>query len=109
MAAHRHEPDHLVPLQHGGLTEADNLALACMRCNRYKGPNLGSLDPETGALVRFFDPRTQRWADHFSLDGPIIQPLTAEGRVTVRILRLNEEERVSERRLILRSIPLLPP
>ncbi len=106
---HRHEPDHLVPLQHGGVTETGNLALACMRCNRHKGPNLGSLDPETGALVRFFNPRVQRWADHFRLDGPLIQPLTPEGRVTVKILRLNEEDRVAERRLLLETISLLPP
>ena len=50
---HKHEPDHIVPRQHGGETEEDNLALACLRCNRYKGPNLGSLDPQTGRLVPF--------------------------------------------------------
>jgi len=54
MAAHRHEPDHIIPIQHGGEATEDNLALAWMRCNRYKGPNVGSFDPETGALV----PRT---------------------------------------------------
>ena len=58
LAAHRHEPDHIVPVQHGGATVADNLALACLRCNRYKGPNVGSYDPLTGRLVPFFNPRT---------------------------------------------------
>lgn len=92
-----HEPDHIIPNQHGGSSEADNLALACLRCNRRKGPNIGSLDPETGALVSFFNPRTQKWQQHFRLDGAMIQPLTPEGRVTVKILRLNDAQRVEER------------
>ena len=53
VVVYRHEPDHIIPRQHGGQTEADNLALACTRCNRYKGPNVGSFDPQTGALVPF--------------------------------------------------------
>ncbi len=97
MSGFQHEPDHIIPQQHGGETVLDNLALACFRCNRYKGPNLGSLDPETGALMLFFNPRLQIWAEHFQLDGAVIRPLTAEGRVTVKILRLNATERVEER------------
>ena len=31
---YRHEPDHIIPHQYDGRTEADNLALACTRCNR---------------------------------------------------------------------------
>jgi hypothetical protein len=96
-AFHRHEPDHIVPQQHGGVTEESNLALACMRCNRYKGPNVGSIDPITNRLVPFFNPRIDEWEDHFELEGGIIHPLTHEGRVTVKILRLNDEERVIER------------
>jgi len=57
VSAFGHEPDHIIPIQHGGRTEVENLALACFRCNRHKGPNVGSFDPETGALVRFFNPR----------------------------------------------------
>ena len=53
VATHKHEPNHIIPIQHGGATEDQNLALACMRCNRYKGPNPGSFDPETGDLVQF--------------------------------------------------------
>ncbi len=36
--------------------ETPNLALACPYCNRYKGTDLGSLDPETGQLTPFFNP-----------------------------------------------------
>ncbi len=92
-----HEPDHITPLRHDGKTEADNLALACIRCNRRKGPNVGSFYPETGGLVPFYNPRTHQWQDHFRLDGALIQPLTPEARVTVKLLRLNDAQRIDER------------
>lgn len=96
-AFHRHEPDHIIPLQHGGETIESNLALACMRCNRYKGPNIGSIDPATGELIRFFNPRIHKWDEHFELEGGIISPLTPESRVTVKIFRINDDDRVLER------------
>ena len=101
MALHKHEVDHIVPIQHGGETKEDNLALSCMRCNRYKGPNVGSFDQETGHLVPFYHPRRHIWSDHFALEGAIIQPLTAEARVTAKILSINSQERVKERQLLL--------
>ncbi len=94
---HKHEPDHIIPIQHGGKTELGNLTLSCMRCNRYKGPNVGSFDPETGDLVPFFNPRTQKWIKHFKIDGGVIQPQTPEARVTVIIFRMNDINRVQER------------
>ncbi len=94
---HPHEPDHIVPTQHGGETTSENLALSCMRCNRHKGPNIGSYDPQNGQLVPFFNPRTQHWSEHFRLEGGQIVPLTSEGRVTVKILQLNDKRRVAER------------
>lgn len=103
VSLHKHEPDHIVPLQHGGQTDADNLTLSCMRCNRYKGPNIGSFDPETGNLVPFFNPRTQDWAKHFELGGAIIRPRTAEARVTVKIFRMNDEDRVLERQRLIEA------
>ena len=97
VALHQHEPDHIVPRQHGGETHESNLALACLRCNWYKGPNVGSFDPLTGMLVPLFNPRTQQWMSHFAWNGAIIRPLTPEARVTVRLLRLNDADRVEER------------
>ena len=91
------EPDHIIPRQHGGQTGTDNLALACVRCNRYKGPNVGSFDSETGELVPFFNPRTQVWAEHFQLEGGAIRPVTAQARVTVKLFRLNDPDRGIER------------
>lgn len=55
-----HEIDHVIAQKHGGVTNADNLALTCWRCNRHKGTDLGSFDPETGAFSFLFNPRTQK-------------------------------------------------
>lgn len=59
-----HEVDHVIAEKHGGATHIDNLALACWRCNRHKGTDLTSIDPESGAIMRLFNPRTQRWTHH---------------------------------------------
>lgn len=93
-----HEVDHVIALKHGGITTADNLAHACWRCNRYKGSDLGSFDPETGEFSFLFNPRTQTWVDHFSPHDTRITGKTMEGRTTVQLLKLNTDERLSERR-----------
>ncbi|MEZ4678017.1 MAG: HNH endonuclease signature motif containing protein [Caldilineaceae bacterium] len=100
-ATHAHEPDHIVPTQHDGTTDEDNLALACFRCNRNKGPNVGSFDPMTGELTSFFHPRKHTWAEHFYLREAEIVTLTAEARVTIKILGLNAPDRIAERRQLL--------
>lgn len=96
-AANRFEPDHIISVQHGGLTEASNLAAACFHCNRNKGPNVGSFDPLTAILTPFFHPRLQHWHEHFELRDGEILPLTPEGRVTVRIFLFNHEDRIHDR------------
>jgi len=97
------EVEHIVAEKHGGATTADNLALACPFCNRHKGTDLGSLDPETGRLTPLFNPRSQSWDEHFELDGPLITPRTAVGRATVAILRLNHTDRLLERGSLIRT------
>lgn len=89
--------EHIIAEKHGGATVAENLALACPYCNRSKGTDLGSLDPDTGLLTSFFNPRTQRWVEHFRLEGAEIVALTPEGRVTVSILQFNQPDRRQER------------
>jgi hypothetical protein len=102
-ALHKHEPDHLIPHQHDGRTEESNLALACLRCNRYKGPNVGAFDPVTGQLVPLFNPRLHKWSDHFVLEGATIRALTAEARVTIKLFHLNDEDHITERRRLVDS------
>ena len=92
-----HEVDHVIAQKHGGKTSLDNLAFACFECNRYKGSDVASFDPHTGQLVALFNPRTQSWSEHFRYDHGAISALTAEGRVTVALLQLNDSTRIQER------------
>ena len=100
-----HETDHIVAEKHGGETTMDNLAYCCTLCNRRKGSDLSSVDPQTGEVVLLFHPRKDRWSDHFQFDGPRIEPLTSRGRATARLLRLNAEVRLTERTVLLAANP----
>ncbi|GAA6621344.1 HNH endonuclease [Scytonema sp. NUACC26] len=57
--------DHIISVKHGGTTTAENLAYSCIFCNLQKGTDLGSINWQTGELVRFFNPRRDFWGDHF--------------------------------------------
>ncbi len=104
-----HWVDHIIAEKHGGQTAADNLALSCIICNQHKGTDLTSIDPQTGQITPLFHPRRDRWSDHFRLVGARIEPLTATGRVTVRLLQLNRPDRLEERELLLRLGVLVSP
>ncbi|MEI7768716.1 MAG: HNH endonuclease signature motif containing protein [Chloroflexales bacterium] len=93
--------EHIIPEVLGGLTEEDNLWLACSLCNSHKGERVTALDPVTGDSVRLFNPRRQVWQAHFAWDdnGAIIVGLTASGRATVIGLNLNRPALVRSRRL----------
>jgi hypothetical protein len=104
-----HEVDHITAIKHGGQTISENLALCCALCNKHKGSDIASIDPDTGEVEPLFHPRRQRWLDHFELSGPEILPRTAVGRVTVRLLQLNRPERVKERELMIQAGLLEPP
>ncbi len=89
--------DHILARKHGGTTILNNLAFACVLCNRHKGSDVAAPDPGTGEIVPLFHPRRQRWQEHFALRDALIIPLTLTGRATVALLRLNAPERVLER------------
>ena len=89
--------EHTIARQHGGRDHPDLLCLACDRCNAYKGPNLTSVDPDSGAIVPLFNPRRDVWTDHFLRRGGTIVGLTLTGRATVRLLNMNAPRRVQLR------------
>ena len=93
------EIEHVVPVQHGGRDGLGNLAYACVRCNRHKGPNLSGIDRQTSRtkLVRLFHPRRHSWGYHFHWDGPRIVGRTPIGRVTVELLAMNDPVRLALR------------
>ena len=95
------EVDHIISLKHGGSTEPDNLAYACALCNRAKGSDVGSI-ASSGEFTRFFNPREDRWTEHFRLEGATIHPLTLIGEVTARILSFNDSARIHEREELIR-------
>jgi hypothetical protein len=98
-----HEVDHIIPEKHRGETILENLCLACLDCNRHKGSDFASFDPETETVTLLFNPRRQRWHDHFRFEGARIVPLSPEGRVTVFILKLNDELRIRARRALIEA------
>ncbi len=81
--------DHITPESAGGDEHPDNLALACVSCSLRKGARQLLRDPKTQTLVRIFDPRQDRWHDHFRWEGPRIVGLTPTGRALVEGLSLN--------------------
>lgn len=90
--------EHVVPRKHGGMTAEQNLALSCHHCNLHKGPNLSGIDPSTGRTVNLFNPRMDRWEEHFRQENGVVVAITATGRATVRVMDMNAAARVQLRR-----------
>jgi len=99
----RFHVEHIIPIQHGGRDTLDNLALACGRCNRHKGPNIAGVDPLSGRMTRLFHPRTDRWPDHFRWEGPYAIGLTSIGRTTVYVLSMNHPDEIAIRQELVES------
>src|ERR1043165_3973983 len=79
----RFQIEHIRARQHGGSDDLENLALACRRCNAFKGPNLSSVDPSTNEVISLFNPRVDNWSEHFVLSESRIAGRTQIGRATV--------------------------
>ena len=89
--------EHVQSQQHVADDSPENLALACPDCNRHKGPNLTTVDPQSREIVRLFDPRRDVWEEHFAYNGAILIGRSAVGEATVRLLQMNTVERVEMR------------
>jgi hypothetical protein len=89
--------DHIIACQHGGKTSFQNCAVACLRCNAHKGPNIAGVDSNTGRIVRLFNPRRDRWSSHFRWRGPLLVGLTPSARATIAVLRINHPRVVDVR------------
>lgn len=99
----KHQIDQITALKHGGTTDSENPALACVICNRYKGSDLTSIDLLEKVIVPLFNPRTQIWSEHFELEQEKIVGQTPIGRATVDLLKLNDEDRLIERQEIIKA------
>jgi HNH endonuclease len=98
------EIDHIIPEARGGRTTIENLALCCRSCNLHKHVKTEAADPVTGEMVPLFNPRMQRWFEHFVLDRDTgeIRGLTPIGRAAVATLALNSTHALTTRRLLIR-------
>lgn len=102
--------DHIIPRSKSGSDGLENRAFCCQPCNNIKYNKVVGKDPVTGELVSLYHPRQQRWSDHFkwSEDFLRLEGLTATGRATICLMRLNREKLVAIRSL-LRQVGEHPP
>jgi hypothetical protein len=102
--------EHIRPFSLGGPTSEGNLALSCSGCNLSKATRTEGFDEVTQSIAPLFNPRQDRWPDHFawSSDDSSVVPLTPTGRVTVDALKLNRAG-VRNLRRLLSSASLHPP
>ena len=92
-----HEVDHIRAQKHHGPTTLENTCWACASCNAAKGPNASGYDGVTGRLVRLFNPRRDRWQEHFAWRGPVLVGKTPRGRATIDVLSINDADRIEHR------------
>ena len=98
--------EHVRPRKHGGTDSEENLCLACSHCNLHKSSNLTGMDPLIDSITRLFHPRNDTWSEHFAFEGARILGRTAIGRATVRVLNMNDPERMELRLELLESGPV---
>lgn len=91
--------EHIVPIAGGGQTDRENLWRSCRDCNERKGVQRAARDPESGERVSLYNPRAQRWSEHFrwSDDGLFIVGVTTVGRATIEALNLNRPHQLVAR------------
>ncbi len=94
--------DHILPKKDGGKTELTNLAWACPWCNTHKHTKTYAPDPQTGKQVRLFNPRLQKWEQHFRWSDDFLSIVghTQTGRATVDALNMNRFEHINLRKLL---------
>ena len=91
--------EHIRARQHGGDDDESNLCFSCPPCNWKKGTNQSAYDPLTNSLVKLYNPRLDRWHEHFRMISGFIEGLTAEGRATVELLDMNNAKAVETREI----------
>ena len=89
--------EHIRARQHHGSHDASNICFCCRNCNLYKGPNQTAYDPGTDELVTLFNPRTEKWEEHFRLEDGLVIGISPKGRATVELLQMNMTQSVQIR------------
>ncbi len=104
------EVEHIKPQAKGGSDEDNNLAGACRECNQHKSDRETCANPETDQEVALFNPRTQKWSEHFkwSGDGSYMIGLSSTGKATIDCLQMNDP-RLCKARMGWRKFGWIPP
>lgn len=90
--------EHVVPKSRGGSSELENLAWACPSCNLRKSNHVEVIEPDSGAILPLFHPRSHAWKDHFTWDEYSILGRTPIGVATIAALDLNHSRRIQIRK-----------
>jgi len=94
--------DHVISEKQGGLTIIENLAFACPMCNFAKGTDISAYIISTEEIVDLYNPRKDEWSHHFELQANgFLKPLSISGQGTIRLLKLNDPNKVQERKSLL--------
>lgn len=91
--------EHIIPESKNGSNEISNLALSCHGCNGSKYDKIRGVDPTTELNVSLFNPRLQKWREHFKWNDDFseILGLTNIGRATIATLKMNRPNVVNLR------------
>lgn len=98
-----YDGDHVIPYSMGGKEEFDNSANACGGCNNNKSNAMHAIDPLSGQIVPLYNPRTDIWSEHFCWNDTyiLIRGISPIGRAPITKLKLNREEVVNLRTVLL--------
>lgn len=89
--------EHVVPRSLGGASEIHNLAWACPSCNLHKSNRIEVEVSGESEPVPLFNPRTDKWKDHFAWDGYLVVGRTPLGKAAIDALQLNHPRRIKIR------------
>lgn len=71
-----------------------------MLCNINKGSDIGTVLLPDRIFIRLYNPRIDKWNEHFEFSEAAIYAKTSVGKASIKVLKLNEVERVVERQVI---------
>lgn len=93
--------DHIIAQKHGGSHDLTNLAYSCPHCNQHKGSDISTYLTDKQIIIRLYNPRIDKWDNHFFIELGAILSETDMGKGTVSLLKFNQAERLMTRQILL--------
>lgn len=84
------------------------ISLGHVHSDYRKGTEIGTVLLPSMRLVRFFNPRTDKWNEHFEVSGALVLPKTDIAEGTIKIFHFNQIDRLLERKTLVNA-GLYPP